>query len=114
MTPQPVGQTTNFQVDYDDSLYKSLPAGQQAQGKSNLIANANYLLGQVEPAFNTTTGWFNVAASKFGTSNRQRVLLDQPFNKGASNNGYGSAIHVDGQVSTATWRPPVRSCRCYG
>src|SRR5580658_9899754 len=93
------GLTTNFQVEYNDSLYTSLPASKQAQAQANLTANANFMLGQMESAFTTTTGWFNVSAGKFGTSNRQQVLLDQAFDTGAFNTGYGNPIHVDGQVS---------------
>ena len=96
------GLTTNFQVEYNDSLYTGLPASQQTQAQNNLTANGNFLLGQVEPAFTTTIGWFAVAASKFGTSNQQQILLDQAFDSGAFNNGYGNPIHVDGQVSNAT------------
>ena len=67
-----------------------------------MTANANYLLGQVEAAFTTTTGWFGTDTSKFGTANRQQVLFDQPDNSGAFNNGYGSAIHVDTQSNNGT------------
>jgi len=87
------GNTTNFEVDSPDSFWSGLSATQQA----NVTANANYLLGQVEAAFTTTTGWFGTDTSKFGTSNRQQLLLDQPDNSGAFNNGYGNPIHIDTQ-----------------
>ena len=63
MTLQAVGQTTNFSVDYDDSLVSAQPPANQAQTKANLIANCNSLLGQVETAFTTTTGWFSTDTS---------------------------------------------------
>ncbi len=94
------GQTQNFQVEYQDSFYTSLPPAQQTQVKNNLIANANYLLGVVEGAFTTTTGWFGTDTTKFGTSNRQLVYLDR--SGGGTNNGYSKPIHVDGQSNNAT------------
>ena len=106
MTLQSVGTTTHFQVQYQDSLYLNatppLTPPQQAQEKANLIANANYLLGVVESAFTTTTGWFGVDPTKFTGSNVQQIWLDQPFDSGAFNNGYGNPIHVDGQDQNAT------------
>lgn len=101
MTLQTVGQTTNFTIAYDDSLVSAQPAANRAATKANLIANCNFLLGQVEAAFTTTTGWFGTDTTKFGTGNRQPVNLDQPDNNGASNNGYGSAISSDGQSQNA-------------
>src|SRR5215467_13158834 len=92
------GNTTNFQVDTSDGFWGGLSAAQQA----NVTANANYLLAQVEAAFTTTTGWFGTDTSKFGTSHRQQVLLDQPDNSGAFNNGYGNPIHVDTQSNNST------------
>ena len=92
------GNTTNFQVDSPDGFWAGLSAVQQA----NVTANANYLLGRVEAAFTTTTGWFGTDTSKFGTSNRQQVLFDTPDGKGASNNGYGTPIHVDTQSNNGT------------
>jgi hypothetical protein len=83
MTLQTVGNTTNFTIAYDDSIVSAQPAAKQAQTKANLIANCNALLGQVESAFTTTTGWFATDTSKFGTGNRQQVDLDQPDNSGA-------------------------------
>ncbi len=91
------GLTKNFQVQYESSLYTSLPAAQQAVVKANLIANCNFLLGAVESAFTTVTAWFNTPSNKFGTSNRQQVYLNQPDNTGASNTGYGNPILVDSQ-----------------
>jgi hypothetical protein len=109
MTLQAVGQTTNFTVDYDDSLVSAQPPANQAQTKANLIANCNSLLGQVETAFTTTTGWFGTDVTKFGTGHRQQVNLDQVDGNGASNNGYGNSISQDGQSqnSSATAGPIV-------
>jgi hypothetical protein len=92
------GNTTNFQVDSLDGFWAGLSAAQQ----TNVTANANYLLGQVEAAFTTTTGWFGTDTSKFGTAHRQVVLFDQPDNSGAFNNGYGNPIHIDTQSSNGT------------
>ena len=92
------GNSTNFQLATTDGFWASLSAAQQ----TNVTANANYLLGQAEGAFTTTTGWFGTDTSKFGTSNRQQVLLDQPDGSGAFNKGYGNPIHVDAQSSNAT------------
>ena len=92
------GNTTNFTVDSPDGFWSGLSATQQ----TNVTANANYLLGQVEAAFTTTTGWFGTDTSKFGTSHRQEVVFDQPDNSGAFNNGYGNPIHVDTQSNNGT------------
>src|SRR5277367_3038907 len=92
------GTTTNFQVDTSDSFWAGLSATQA----TNVTANANFLLGQLEAAFTTTTGWFGTDTSKFGTSHRQEVLFDQPDNSGAFNTGYGNPIHVDTQSNNAT------------
>jgi hypothetical protein len=92
------GISTNFQVDSPDSFWSGLSATQQ----TNVTANANYLLGQLEAAFTTTTGWFGTDTSKFGTSNRQEILFDQPDDSGAFNNGYGNPIHVDTQSNNNT------------
>src|ERR1035437_10420088 len=106
-----LGNTTNFQLTSPDGFWTLLSAVQQA----NVTANANYLLGQVEAAFATTAGktdgtpgWFGNYTSKFGTSNRQQVLFDNvlgpgaPDGGGASNNGYGTPIHVDTQSNNGT------------
>ena len=88
------GQTTNFDVSYDDSLVTT----------ANVIDNANALLGVVENEFNVTTGWFGTPASKFGPSHRQKVKLDLAATAtsfpGANNSGYGSAINLDAQNVT--------------
>ena len=63
------GNTTNFQVASTDSFWGTLSAAQQ----TNVTANANYLLGQVEPAFTTTTGWF-------GTDTRGSADIIDPVN----------------------------------
>ncbi len=109
MTLQNVGQTTNFSVSFDDALVSAQPAAKRAQTKTNLTANCNALLAQVEAAFTTTTGWFGTDTSKFGTSHQQQVNLDQTDNNGASNNGYGHPISQDGQSqnSGATAGPIV-------
>jgi hypothetical protein len=91
------GNTTNFQLNSPDSFWTGLSATQQ----TNVTNNANFLLGQAEGAFTTTTGWFATDTTKFGTSNRQQVSFDLPDNKGASNNGYGSAIHVAAQANVS-------------
>lgn len=101
MSLKSVGQTNNFKVSYEDGLYTGLPAAQQPAIKANLIANGNYLLGQVESAFTTTTGWFGTDISKFGTSNRQQVALSLADGSGANNSGYGSTINVDSQSKNA-------------
>ena len=89
------GLTTNFQVQYENTL----------ADQANVIANANSLLGVVENEFNVTTAWFNVSSSKFGTGNRQVVnlnLADSPTSfPGANNSGYGSAINLDAQNLTS-------------
>jgi hypothetical protein len=109
MTLQTVGQTTNFTLAYNDSLVSAQPAANRAATKANLIANCNFLLGQVEAAFTTTTGWFGTDTTKFGTGARQQVNLDQVDGNGASNTGYGAAISQDGQSqnSSATAGPIV-------
>jgi hypothetical protein len=96
------GLTENFKVQYESSLYDSLPAAQAAVVKANLIANSNYLLSVVEGAFTTTIGWFGTPSSNFGTGNRQQVNLNKPDGSGASNNGYGHPINLDGQGNNAT------------
>src|SRR5215467_133754 len=92
------GNTTNFQIDSPDGFWAGLTAAQQ----TNVSANANALLGQVESAFTTTTGWFSTDTTKFGSSHRQQVLFDQPDNSGAFNNGYGNPIHVDTQSNNSS------------
>ena len=92
------GNTTNFTLDSSDGFWSGLSAARQ----SNVAANANFLKGQVEAAFTTTTGWFGTDTSKFGTSHRQEVVFDQPDNSGAFNNGYGNPIHVDTQSNNGT------------
>jgi hypothetical protein len=99
------GLTENFRVQYDSSLYDTLPAAQAAVVKANLINNANYLLGVVEGAFTTTTGWFATPSGKFGTGNRQQVLLNKPDGSGANNSGYGNPINLDGQGNNANASP---------
>jgi hypothetical protein len=91
------GNTTNFQIDTTDGFWGGLSAPQQ----TNVTNNANSLLGQVEAAFTTTTGWFATDTSKFGTSHRQEVTLDQADGSGAFNNGYGKPIHVDAQKANS-------------
>jgi hypothetical protein len=79
------GFTTNFQVQYEDTL----------PNQANVIANANALLSVIETEFTVTTGWFATPAGKFGTGNRQVVNLN--LTGGGSNSGYGSSISIDGE-----------------
>ena len=79
------GKTTNFLVQYEDSL----PS--QATVKANAIA----LLSVIENEFTVTTGWFNTPGGKFGTGNRQVVNLNIGGGGGGNNGGYGSAINID-------------------
>ncbi|MEP6749242.1 MAG: hypothetical protein ABJB86_16025 [Bacteroidota bacterium] len=94
------GNTTNFEVQYDDAL----------PSVANAKAVANALLSVLENEFAVTTGWFNVAASKFGTGNRTNIRLeykdpDKPGDwtktgdgGGAVNWGYGyNKIALDPQ-----------------
>lgn len=81
------GLTTNFQVEYDDSL----------GNVANLKANANALLAVIENEFTVTTGWFATPGGKFGTGNRQVVRLNKPDGSGANNTGYGNPINLDAQ-----------------
>ena len=90
------GKTSNFWVRYENSL----------ADQTNVVNNANSLLGVIEGEFTVTTGWFGTPASKFGTGNRQEVRLDQADTAlsgggfsfpGASNNGYGNPISLDSQ-----------------
>ena len=92
------GTTTNFTIDATDAYWSGISAARQ----TNVTANANYLKGQVEAAFTTTTGWFGTDTSKFGTGHRQEVGLDQADNSGAYNNGYPSAIHCDPQSNNSS------------
>lgn len=116
MTLQSVGQTTNFSVSYNDALVSGQPAAKQAQTKTNLIANCNFLLAQVEAAFDSTAGktgipgWFATDITKFGTSHRQQVNLDQADGKGASNSGYGSPISQDSQSQNSGASAGPRIC----
>ena len=91
------GSTTNFQVNTTDGFWAGLTAAQQ----TNVAANAASLIAKLEAAFTTTTGWFATDTSKFGTSNRQQIVIDQADGSGAFNNGYGSAIHLDAQSNNA-------------
>jgi hypothetical protein len=85
------GLTTNFQVQYEDTL----------PNQAQVIANANALLGVIENEFMITTGWFNTPSGKFGTGNRQVVNLNLAATPtsfpGANNTGYGNAINLDAQ-----------------
>ena len=72
--------TADFRLDTTDGFWSGLSAARQGER----AANANFLKGQAEGAFTTTTGWFGTDTSKFGTSHRQEVVFDQPDNNGAS------------------------------
>lgn len=85
------GLTTNFQVQYDDSL----------GNVANLKANANALLAVIENEFTVTTGWFATPGGKFSTGNRQVVRLNKGDGSGANNTGYGNAINLDAQSGNA-------------
>ncbi len=89
--------TNDFQLDTTDSFWNGLTAAQ----KTNVGNNATFLQGQAETAFATTTGWFGTDTTKFGTSHRQEVSFDLPDNNGASNNGYGSTIHIAAQANNS-------------
>ena len=90
------GQTTNFLVQYENTL----------PNQSNVIANANALLPVLETEFTVTTGWFNTPSGRFGAGQQQVVnvnladttggggSINEP---GANNSGYGSAINLDAQ-----------------
>ncbi|NWJ39480.1 MAG: hypothetical protein HXX12_00725 [Geothrix sp.] len=92
---QGAGKTTNFLVQYEDTL----------PNQATVIANANALLSVIETEFTVTTGWFNTPGGKFGTGHRQVVNLNLGDTTtptgisfpGANNSGYGSAINLDAQ-----------------
>src|SRR5512133_2149502 len=85
------GLTTNFKVQYEDSL----------TNQANVIKHANDLLAVIENEFTVTTGWFNTPGGKFGTGNRQVLNLNLAATAtsypGANNSGYGNAINLDAQ-----------------
>ena len=62
------GQTTNFIVQYENTL----------PNQANVIANADALLPVLETEFAVTTGWFNTPGGKFGAGQQQVVNLNQP------------------------------------
>src|SRR5262249_42605802 len=92
------GFTTNFQVQYEDTL-PNIP---------NVIANANELLSVIENEFTVTTGWFNTPGGKFGTGNRQLVNLNIPGGGGGNNKRYGRALNID---SLGAGTNPVESVK---
>lgn len=93
------GLTTNFRVQYDDTL----------ANQPIVIACARSLLGVIENEFAITTEWFttpfNAPGAKFGPSNRQDVNVNLPDTvttggvsfPGAFNSGFGNAINLDSQ-----------------
>jgi hypothetical protein len=90
------GQTTNFLVQYENTL----------PDQANVIANANALLPVLETEFTVTTGWFNTPSGKFGAGQQQVVNVNLADTStggggisepGANNGGYGTAINVDSQ-----------------
>ena len=107
-----LGQTTNFTLDLPDTNQADSNSsdgtdhgwsGLTAAQRTAITNHANFLLSTVAPstksvietAFDTTTGWFGVAATKFGTGHRQELAFDLPNNSGAYNTGYGNPIHID-------------------
>src|SRR5215475_12440006 len=92
------GFTTNFQVQYENTL----------PNQASVIANANALLAVIENEFTVTTGWFNTPGGKFGTGNRQLVNLNIGAGGGGNNGGYGSAINIDSLGAGAN---PVESVK---
>ena len=90
------GKTTNFLVQYEDTL----------PNQATVKANANALLAVIENEFTVTTGWFNTPGGKFGTGNRQVVNLN--LGGGGNNSGYGSAINID---SLGSGPSPVESVK---
>lgn len=99
------GITTNFVVTYENGyldVFGNLDPIQNTLSKNNAIALINILerefdvtVGHEDPAKpGTTTGWFNIAPSSFGPTNRQKILL---VNRGGgSNSGYGYPMSLDG------------------
>ena len=89
------GQTTNFIVQYENTL----------PNQANVIANANALLPVLETEFAVTTVWFNTPGGKFGAGQQQVVNLNLQDTStsggtnlpGANNSGYGRAINLDAQ-----------------
>jgi hypothetical protein len=79
------GLTTNFKIQYEDTL----------PNQATVKANANALIAIVENEFTVTTGWFNTPSGKFGTGNRQVVNLNIGAGGGGNNGGYGSAVNID-------------------
>ena len=107
-----LGQTTNFTLDLPDTDQADSNSsdgtdhgwsGLTAAQRTAITNHANFLLSTVAPstksvietAFDTTTGWFGVAVTKFGTGHRQELAFDLPNNSGAYNTGYGNPIHID-------------------
>ncbi len=84
------GKTTNFFVEYDDSI-------------TNADKRAQALLAVVESEYAAIAPAFNIPGSAFGTSDRIHVTVDKAFDSGAVNWGYssggGSHISVDTQTS---------------
>lgn len=107
-----LGQTTNFTLDLPDTDQSDSNSsdgkdhgwsGLSTAQQTAVTNHANFLLSTVAPstksvietAFDTTTGWFGIAAAKFGTGHRQELAFDLPNNSGAYNTGYGNPIHID-------------------
>ena len=91
------GKTTNFLVQYEDSL----------PNQATVKANANALLAIVENEFTVTTSWFNTPAGKFGSGNRQVVNLNIGGGGGGNNSGYGRAINIMSKTETDSNSPPL-------
>lgn len=90
-----LGFTTNFQVQYEDSL----------PNQANVIQHANALLAIIENEYTVTTGWFNTPPGNFGTGDRQKVYLNLADTAtltgtnfpGGNNTGHGNPINLDAQ-----------------
>lgn len=86
------GKTTNFLVQYDDTI-------------ANSDKRAQALLAVVESEYTAMAGWFNIPATAFGTGDRITVNINKAENSGAVNYGYssggGSNMSLDTQTSNA-------------
>jgi hypothetical protein len=123
-----LGQTTNFTLDLPDAdQADSNSSDGKDHGWSGLTTaqrtavtnHANFLLSTVAPstksvietAFDTTTGWFGIAPTKFGTGNRQELAFDLPNNSGAYNPATGTlSTSTRGRMTPAPLGIRKRGC----